>query len=134
LLAQRPGWRPSPEYTRSAEITDIWSAAHRIGGDAKTLPDLEIENVSPHDDGLLAKGKNTGAAVVVFPSGGYNIWPSSQAPRSVVADVEGICVLLKYRVPDSDRIGMGNVRSIRRLMALQDEGRGLLRLHGRSWH
>jgi acetyl esterase/lipase len=83
------------------------------------------------------KGKNTGAAVVVFPGGGYRI---------LAMDLEGteVCewlaskgitgVLLKYRVPGSgphfDRT-IGRFVNPKPLMALQDAQRalGLLRLN-----
>ena len=84
------------------------------------------------------KGKNTGAAVVVFPGGGY--W-------ALAIDLEGTevcdwltskgvtCVLLKYRVP-----GEGlNPRSgpyPDSPMALEDAQRavGQVRFHAAEWH
>jgi hypothetical protein len=36
-------------------------------------PDLHQQRLASHDDGLFPVGKNTGAAVVVFPGGGYQI-------------------------------------------------------------
>ena len=51
-----------------------------------------------------SKGRNTGAAVVVFPGGGYKIL-AIDLEGTEVADwltAKGItCVLLKYRVPFS---------------------------------
>src|SRR5207248_5328518 len=80
------------------------------------------------------KGRNTGAAVVVFPGGGYNV---------LAIDLEGTeacdwltskgitCVLLKYRVPHSGPQWDGQ-REInpKAPMALQDAQRtmGLIRL------
>lgn len=89
-----------------------------------------------------AKGRNTGAAMVVFPGGGYKI---------LAIDLEGceICewlanhgitgVLLKYRVPDS---GPHWERRLRRevvppvLTAVQDAQRtiSLVRLHAKAWN
>jgi acetyl esterase/lipase len=80
------------------------------------------------------KGRNTGAAVVVFPGGGYNV---------LAIDLEGTeacdwltskgmtCVLLKYRVPC---VKSGPYRDC--LTALQDAQRtvGLVRFHAAKWH
>lgn len=80
------------------------------------------------------KGKNTGAAVVVFPGGGYQI---------LAIDLEGteICdwltsrgitaVLLKYRVP-TERVGPYRESPL----ALQDAQRavGLVHFHAAEWH
>ncbi len=79
-------------------------------------------------------GRNTGAAVVVFPGGGYNI---------LAIDLEGTevcdwltssgvtCVLLKYRVPCSK---VGPYQDCH--TALQDAQRtvGLLRFEAARWH
>ena len=79
------------------------------------------------------QGKNTGAAVVVFPGGGYNI---------LAIDLEGTegcdwltakgitCVLLKYRVPCAK---VGPYRNCP--AALQDAQRavGLVRFHSGAW-
>lgn len=81
-----------------------------------------------------AQGRNTGAAVVVFPGGGYNI---------LAIDLEGTeacdwltsrgitCVLLKYRVPCKK---VGPYRDCR--TALQDAQRtmGLVRSRSAEWH
>jgi len=80
------------------------------------------------------EGSNTGAAVVVFPGGGYNV---------LAIDLEGTeacdwltskgitCVLLKYRVPCAKS---GPYRDC--LTALQDAQRtlGLVRFHAAEWH
>lgn len=79
------------------------------------------------------KGKNTGAAMVVFPGGGYEI---------LAIDLQGteICdwltsrgitaVLLKYRVPSRESGPYGESTA-----ALQDAQRaiGLVRLHATEW-
>ena len=88
------------------------------------------------------KDRNTGAAVVVFPGGGY---------QSLAMDVEGTeicdwltsrgitCVLLKYRVPGSgpwwDHENQRRVYP-KVLTALQDAQRtlGLVRQHAAQWH
>ena len=88
------------------------------------------------------KGKNTGAAVVVFPGGGYQI---------LAIDLEGteICdwlnsigitaVLLKYRVPHAapnwDQF-CGCDTTTRSSIALEDAQRtlSLVRAHAAEWH
>ena len=105
-------------------------------------PWLELENVTrPTMTIYSPKGRNTGAAVIVFPGGGYS---------ALAIDLEGTevcdwltstgitCVLLKYRVPGSgphwDKIH--NVRVIPRThTALQDAQRtlGLVRHHAVDW-
>src|SRR5882762_8576597 len=115
LSAQQPVWQPSPGHTQ----VPIWPGAvpdarpftgpETTKLDAKDLvagrPWLYVRNVSrPTLTVYSPKGKNTGAAVVVFPGGGYQI---------LAIDLEGTevcdwltsrgmtCVLLKYRVPNS---------------------------------
>ncbi len=87
-------------------------------------------------------GKNTGAAVVVFPGGGYQIL-AIDLEGSEVCDwlvSKGItCVLLKYRVPDSGMHWDEKCRcqkSPDAPTALQDTQRtiGLVRLHSAEWH
>ena len=77
-------------------------------------------------------GKNTGAAVVVFPGGGYNILALDLEGSEVCAwlNSNGVtCVLLKYRVPRSGPYPKSPA-------ALQDAQRalGLVRLHAAEWH
>jgi acetyl esterase/lipase len=86
--------------------------------------------------------KNTGAAVVVLPGGGYQI---------LAIDLEGTeacdwltskgitCVLLKYRVPHSGPLwnqSCGCYRDTKSSMALEDAQRtvGLVRFHAAEWH
>jgi acetyl esterase/lipase len=82
--------------------------------------------------------KNTGAAVVVFPGGGYQIL-AIDLEGSEVCDwltPRGItCVLLKYRVTnEGDYPKSGPYPESP--MALEDAQRtmGLLRLHAAEWH
>jgi acetyl esterase/lipase len=111
---------------------------HLIGG----RPWLEVDNVThPTITVYPPKGSNTGAAVIVFPGGGY---------RGLAIDLEGTevcdwlvsagvtCVLLKYRVPGSgphwDTVR--NMRVIPKVhTALQDAQRaiGLLRHRAANW-
>jgi acetyl esterase/lipase len=83
------------------------------------------------------QGKNTGAAVVVFPGGGYHI---------LAIDLEGTevcdwltsrgvtCVLLKYRVP-GEGLEPASGPYPDSPMALEDAQRtlGLVRAHAREW-
>jgi acetyl esterase/lipase len=78
-----------------------------------------------------AKGTNSGAAVVVFPGGGYNILAIDLEGTEVCdwLNAAGVnCVLLKYRVP-------GTGPYPRSPAALQDAQRavGLVRLHAAEW-
>jgi acetyl esterase/lipase len=84
------------------------------------------------------QGRNTGAAVVVFPGGGYQI---------LAIDLEGseacdwltskgiTCVLLKYRVPGERRRPKSGAYPDSPV-ALEDAQRtlGLVRLHAAEWH
>jgi acetyl esterase/lipase len=106
-----------------------------IGGRSVTA----INNVSrPTMTVYSPTGKNTGAAVVVFPGGGY---------EELAIDLEGTeacdwltakgitCVLLKYRVPAprSDPYWGAYPQSP---IALEDAQRtlGLVRFHAAEWH
>jgi acetyl esterase/lipase len=96
-------------------------------------PVIRIGNVSAPTLTLYTpSGKNTGAAVVVFPGGGYRI---------LAIDLEGTevcdwltstgitCVLLKYRVPDTGPYPKSDA-------ALQDAQRalGIVRSRAAEWH
>jgi len=95
-------------------------------------PVYRLGNVSAPTLTLYSpKGKNTGAAVVVFPGGGYRILSMDMEGTEVCdwLNAKGItCVLLKYRVPDSGPYPKSAA-------ALQDAQRamGLVRLHAAEW-
>jgi acetyl esterase/lipase len=112
--------------------TVVDPAGHKrlVGG----KPWVYVDKVSqPTMTVYSPKGNSTGAAVVVFPGGGYNV---------LAIDLEGTeacdwltskgitCVLLKYRVPC---VKVGPYRDCR--TALQDAQRtlGLLRLRAAQW-
>ena len=116
LSAQAPAWEPSPGHTQ----IPIWSGmppdAHQASGAevaTTTMNDHLVagrpwtykSNVSrPTMTVYSPKGKNTGAAVVVFPGGGYQILAIDLEGTEVCdwLTAKGItCVLLKYRVPNS---------------------------------
>jgi len=144
LDARTNVWQPSPGHTQ----LPIWPGAVP---DAQPVPGPEhitlvtnlvagkpwvaVENVSqPTMTVYSPKGTNTGAAVIVFPGGGYNI---------LAIDLEGteICdwltsrgitaVLLKYRAP-TPKVG----RYRESPLALQDAQRtlSLVRFHAPELH
>jgi len=89
------------------------------------------------------KGKNTGAAVVVFPGGGYWILAMDLEGTEVCdwLTSRGItCVLLKYRVPGEGLDGKGLGPRAGPYpdspIALEDAQRtvGLVRFHAADWH
>ncbi|MGB9122608.1 MAG: alpha/beta hydrolase [Candidatus Angelobacter sp.] len=156
LSAQTTVWQPSPGHTQ----VPIWPGAapdaqpvavpevattrlkeNLVGG----RPWTYISNVSlPTMTVYSPIGKNTGASVVVFPGGGYQILAIDLEGTEVCdwLTAKGItCVLLKYRVPGVGR----NPKSARypksgpypeSPMALEDAQRtvGLVRFHAAEWH
>jgi len=155
VRAQEPVWQPSAGHTQ----VPIWPGAapdaQPTAGPERSrwyaegpsgLPGgFGVERVSrPTMTVYSPDGKNTGAAVVVFPGGGY---------LDLAIDLEGTevcdwltpkgitCVLLKYRVPGDP--GYPKPASYPKSgpypespMALEDAQRtmGLLRLHAAEWH
>jgi acetyl esterase/lipase len=84
------------------------------------------------------KGKNTGAAVVVFPGGGYQILAIDLEGTEVCdwLTFKGItCVLLKYRVPGEATLPKSGPYP-KSPEALEDAQRtvGLVRFHAAEWH
>lgn len=150
LSAQKPAWQPSPGHTQ----VPIWPGRvpdpQPVAGPevAKTTgkeflvagrPAVAVRGVSrPTMTVYSPKGKNTGAAVVVFPGGGY---------QELAIDLEGTevcdwltpkgitCVLLKYRVTDVGPYPKSGPYP-ESPMALEDAQRtvGLVRLHAAEWH
>jgi acetyl esterase/lipase len=150
LATAQTAWQPSPGHTQIA----IWPG---VVPDAQPVKGPEISATVLNTSGRpkLVGGKpwvyvdrvsrptmtvysplrsNTGAAVVVFPGGGYSV---------LAIDLEGTeacdwltskgitCILLKYRVPC---VKTGPYRDCR--TALQDAQRtlGLVRYHAARWH
>ncbi len=143
LLAQSPAWQPAPGHL----TLPLWPAG--VPG-ATSNPAPEIDTTTAKDNLIAGKplvrlghvsnptltlyapqGKNTGAAVVVFPGGGYNIL-AIDLEGSEVCDWlngEGVaCVLVKYRVPQSGPYPKFSA-------ALQDAQRavGMVRAHASEW-
>jgi acetyl esterase/lipase len=144
LFAQKPAWQPTPGHTTLA----LWpngapGAKPTLGPEIDTTtakdnliagkPLIRLGNVStPTLTVYTPQGKNTGAAVVVFPGGGYRILAIDLEGTEVCdwLNSAGItCVLVKYRVPDSGPYPKSSA-------ALQDAQRalGIVRSHAAEWH
>lgn len=152
LRAQTPVWQPSPGHAQIPiwpgkppdahshdEAETFASAENLVAGKSWTY----ISNVSqPTMTVYSPAGKNTGAAVVVFPGGGYEILAIDLEGTEVCdwLTSEGItCVLLKYRVPYSGMHWDKRCqcqKSPKAPTALEDAQRtmGLVRLHAAEWH
>jgi acetyl esterase/lipase len=143
LLAQHSDWPPSsshltlplwPGEAPGAPANPPTETGTPSGKDNLIAgrPILIEANVSTPTLTLYTpQGKNTGAAVVVFPGGGYHILAIDLEGTEVCAwlNSEGVsCVLLKYRVPDSGPYPKYEA-------ALQDAQRamGLVRSHAAEW-
>ena len=104
--AQKPGWQPSPGHTQAPKWPGTAPDA-QFGPppNTETVPEPgEVDNVSrPTETVYSPQGKNTGAAVVVFPGGGYYVLAIDLEGTEVCDWLmsKGItCVVLKYRVPN----------------------------------
>jgi hypothetical protein len=97
LFAQKPVWQPAPGYTTIVLWPNGAPGAQTNPGpeiDTTTAKDsspagkpvIRIGNVSRPTLTLYpAKGNNTGAAVVVFPGGGYgHLGWTSKAPKCAI--------------------------------------------------
>jgi len=156
VKAQRLLWQPSPGHTQIPIWPGLPPDAQLVAGPEFAMttgkdelvagrPWVAVERVSEPTMTVYSPiGTNTGAAMVVFPGGGYEI---------LAIDLEGTevcdwltsrgvtCVLLKYRVP-----GEGRYRRPAPYpksgpypespIALEDAQRtvGLVRLHAPEWH
>jgi len=143
LFAQKPGWQPSPGHTQ----VPIWPGTApdaRFGPPAntETTQPGEVDNVSrPTMTVYSPKGRNTGAAAVVFPGGGYDVLAIDLEGTEVCdwLTAKGIaCVLLKYRVPHSGPQWNARCKcqvNPKAPMALEDAQRtvGLVRFHAAEY-
>ena len=149
LSAQTPAWQPSPGHTQ----IPIWPGAapdpQPVAGpeDTGTVKDplvagrpwVQVGHVSrPTMTVYAPKEKDTGAAVVVFPGGGYQILAIDLEGTEVCdwLTSRGItCVLLKYRVPGEGLYPKSGPYPDSP-MALEDAQRtvGLVRFHAAEWH
>lgn len=158
LRAQTADWQPSLGHTQillwpgTPPDAQPTTGPERVGTDKNLVaghPWVYVDNVSmPTMTVYAPKGKNTGAAVVVFPGGGY---------EALAIDLEGTevcdwlmskgitCVLLKYRVPGDGGYPKPAYPKPaypksgpypESPLALEDAQRtmGLVRLHAVEWH
>jgi acetyl esterase/lipase len=130
-----PGAVPDARPTKEPEFSKTSSKDELIGGKQT----VEVDNVTAPTMTVYApQGKNTGAAVVVFPGGGYQIL-AMDLEGSEVCDwltPKGItCVLLKYRVPAPRSAPYWGAYP-QSPIALEDAQRtvGLVRHHAAEWH
>jgi acetyl esterase/lipase len=130
-----PGSPPDPQPVKGPEVAKSSGKDDLVGG----RPVVEVDNVTrPTITVYSPTGKNTGAAVVVFPGGGYQIL-AIDLEGSEVCDwltPKGItCVLLKYRVTDVGQYPKSGPYP-ESPMALEDAQRalGLVRFHAAEWH
>lgn len=143
-FAQKPAWAPAPGHTTltlwpngapgakpnpEPEVDTTTSKEPVIAG----KPIIRLGNVSAPTITLYSpKGKNTGAAIVVFPGGAYRILAIDLEGTEVCDWLNSVgitCVLLKYHVPDSGPYPKSSA-------ALQDAQRavGIVRSHAAEWH
>jgi acetyl esterase/lipase len=154
--AQQSAWQPSPGHTQ----VPIWPGAvphaqhvakpevAKTTGKEFLVAGRPAVGVSPVSQPTMTvyspTGKNTGAAVVVFPGGGY-LDLAIDLEGTEVCDwltAKGItCVLLKYRVPGEDRYPKSapypkSGPYPESPIALEDAQRtmGLVRFHAAEWH
>jgi len=150
LFAREAAWQPSPGHTQlpiwpgvvpdarpvdglevAGTVVDSLGNKRLVGG----KPWVYVDRVSqPTMTVYSPQGRNTGAAVVVFPGGGYNVLAIDLEGTEVCdwLTSKGItCVLLKYRVPC---VKVGPYRDCP--TALEDAQRavGLVRFQAAQWH
>ena len=144
LFAQKPAWQPAPGHLTlplwpngapgasvnpAPEVDTTTAKDNLVAG----KPLIRLGNVSiPTLTIYTPKGKNTGAAVVVFPGGSYHILAIDLEGTEVCDWLNSIgvnCILVKYRVPDSGPYPKSSA-------ALQDAQRalGVVRMHASEWH
>jgi acetyl esterase/lipase len=144
LFAQKPAWEPAPGHVTlplwpkgapgapanpPAEVDTTTAKDGLVAG----KPVIRLGNVSSPTVTLYEPAQNnTGAAVLVFPGGGYHI-VSMDLEGTEVCDwlnSAGItCALVKYRVPDTGPYPKSAA-------ALQDAQRavGMVRSRAAEWH
>ena len=130
-----PGAAPDPQPVAGPEVAEVSGKNELIAG----KPVTAIRNVTrPTMTVYSPTGRNTGAAVVVFPGGGYQILAMDLEGTEVCdwLNARGItCVVLKYRVTNVGPYPKSGPYP-ESPMALEDAQRtmGLLRLHAAEWH
>jgi acetyl esterase/lipase len=131
--AEAPDGKPMPGPEKAGQTTSL------VGGKTWTW----VSNVMrPTMTFYAPTGKNTGAAVVVLPGGGFQVL-AIDLEGSEICDwltAKGItCVLLKYRVPSEPYNWHCDCRTNNLVVparSLEDVQRtmGLIRLHAHDWH
>jgi acetyl esterase/lipase len=142
LSAEPAGWQPSPGHTQIPIWPGVAPDVQSVPG-PETSDDGAVTNVTrPTMTVYSPRGRNTGAAVVVIPGGGF---------RGLAIDFEGTeacdwlttkgvtCVLLKYRVPSTPYVWQCDCRPHNRSIStpsLEDAQRTLrlVRSHAAQWH
>jgi acetyl esterase/lipase len=134
-----PGVAPDAQVAGGPEMVEITGKKDFVAG----RPWVAVDSVSvPTMTVYSPKGLNTGAAVVVFPGGGYEILAIDLEGTEVCdwLTARGVtCVLLKYRVPgERPYVKAAYPKSgpyPESPMALEDAQRtmGLVRLHAKEW-
>ncbi len=146
LRAQTPSWQPSPGHMQ----VPIWPAG-KVPDTRPVAGPEYTQKVGDEPPGAIVvgkvstptmtvyspNGKNSGAAVVVFPGGGYWVLYMDLEGTEVCdwLTSKGItCVLLKYRVPGNGLFPRSGPYP-KSPMALEDAQRtlGLVRLHAVEW-
>src|SRR3569832_755981 len=141
MLAGAPAhaavWEPSPGHVQ----IPIWpgpapdlvpnAKPEAVAADWAKITDVSRPTMTVYP----AQGRNTGAAVVVFPGGGYQIL-AMDLEGSEICDwltTRGItCVLLKYRVPNSGPTWTNGRRyypKVQTALLAAQRPLGLVRLH-----
>ena len=149
LSGQTPAWQPSPGHTQLPIWPGTAPDAQPVTGPENTATDTKelvagrpwiyVGHVSqPTMTVYSPTGKNTRAAVVVFPGGGYQILAIDLEGTEVCdwLTSKGItCVLLKYRVPGEAQYPKSGPYP-HSPIALEDAQRtvGLVRFHASEWH
>jgi acetyl esterase/lipase len=124
-----PGTAPGEQPNQPPEADTTTAKDNLIAG----RPLIRLGHVSvPTLTLYTPKRGNSGAAVVVFPGGGYNILAIDLEGTEVCDWLNSIhvtCVLVKYRVPGTGPFPKSPA-------ALQDAQRavGLVRQHAAEWH
>jgi len=125
-----PGTQPNPPAESGAPTEkNGWIAGRPVLMESNvSTPTITLYSPKSADSGV----KNTNAAIVVFPGGGYNVLAIDLEGTEVCRwlNSAGVtCVLLKYRVPKSGPYPKFPA-------ALQDAQRalGMVRYHATEWH
>lgn len=148
LSAENPGWQPSPGHTQ----VPIWPTGTIPDARPTTGPEVRMTEdnlvagkpwvaVAPVSQPTITvyspEKKKTGAAVLVFPGGGYWV---------LAIDLEGteVCdwltsrgitaVLLKYRVPGEGHPRLGPCGTSPEALEDAQRALGLVRSHAAEWH